>query len=291
MTWEKRVHEVQGLRINYVVVGQGPAVILVHGGVASHVAWWENIGPLSERYTVYAPDLPAHGDSEAPSGSPPHEVFAAPAFLLNFMDALGIEQASLIGNSGGGSIAAMFAIHHPKRVDRLVMVGAGGLGRPVSWFVRIASIPLVGELLHLHTINSDRALIASIFHKPRPLDPEVARQLREARNKWDTRMTVVKAIRSGINIFGAKKETLLLDQLKELRVPLLIVWGEKDDVLPVSHARKAARELPDAAVHIMRGCGHWPHMENSEEFNRVVLRFLEDPESTREALEWAKSAT
>lgn len=283
MAWERRVQEVQGLKVSYVVAGGGPPVILIHGMGSSHVTWVENIGPLSQRYTMYALDLPAHGDSEDPRGVP-YGPFAGSDFLGSFMDALGLQSASLIGNSGGGSAAAIFAIHHPERVDRLVLVDAGGLGRPVSWFLRIASIPLVGELLHLHTIRSDRALVASIFHKPRPIDPEVARELRRARNEFTTRMKVVKAIRSGINLFGARKETLILDQLRGLKVPLLIVWGEKDHVLPVSHARNAAKKLPNAVVYIMRDCGHWPHMENPEEFNQLVMRFLEDPESTREAL-------
>jgi 4,5:9,10-diseco-3-hydroxy-5,9,17-trioxoandrosta-1(10),2-diene-4-oate hydrolase len=202
------------------------------------------------------------------------------------MDNLGIEEASLIGNSGGGSISTMFSLRHPERVDRLVLVDSGGLGRSVSWFLRIASLPLVGKLLHLHTIDSDRALVASIFHKPRPIDPEIARELRRARNSWHTRMAVVQAIRAGFNIFGVKKELILLDQLEKLDVPLFIVWGEKDGILPVSHALEASQRLPNAKLHIMRGCGHWPHMESPEEFNRVAIQFLEEPESVKGATGW-----
>jgi len=290
MKWETQTEEVQGLRISYAVAGDGPPLIMLHGAAASHVTWCDNIGPFSRRYTVYAPDLPNHGDSETPQG-PPHEVFASPAFLLAFMDALGIERASLIGNSGGGAIAARFATRYPERVDRLVLVDSGGLGRPVSWFLRIASLPLVGELLHLHTINSDRALTASIFHRPRPIDPEVARELRQARNSWSTRMAVVKGVRAGIGLFGVKKEMLLLDQLEGLKAPLLIVWGEKDPVLPVSHALEASERLPDAVVHIMRDCGHWPHMENPEEFNRVAMDFLENPGSFHRAMRCQQVAT
>ncbi len=290
MRWETRTKEVQGLRISCAVAGDGPPLIMFHGAAASHVTWCENIGPFSQRYTVYAPDLSTHGGSETPPGAP-HEVFANPSFPLAFMDALGIERASLMGNSGGGAIVARFAIRYPERVSHLVLVDSGGLGRPVSWFLRIASLPLVGELLHLHTINSDRALIASIFHRPRPIDPEVARELRRARNSRNTRMAVVKGIRAGIDLFGAKKEMLLLDQLKGLKVPLLIVWGEKDPVLPVSHALKASKRLPNAAVHIMRDCGHWPHMENPEEFNRVAMDFLEDPASFERAMRCHQAAT
>ena len=286
MRWETRTGKALGLKINYGFAGAGPPVILLHGAAASHVTWCGNIGPLSQRYTVYAPDLPAHGDSEVSPGDP-HETFGDPRFLLDFIDNLGIERASIIGNSGGGSVSAMFAIRYPERVDKLVLVDAGGLGRSVSWFLRIASLPLVGRILHLHTINSDRALVASIFHKPRPIDPDIARELRRARNSWHTRMAVVKAIREGFNIFGVKKEMILLDQIRELEMPLLIVWGEKDGVLPVSHALEASKKLPNATVRIMRDCGHWPHMENPEKFNQLVMGFLEEPKSLKETVGWA----
>ena len=286
MRWETHTGKALDLNISYTVAGGGPPLVLVHGAAASSVTWCDNIGPLSQHYTVYAPDLPAHGDSGVPHGDL-HKSFGDPRFLLDFMDNLGIEKASLIGNSGGGSISAMFSLRHPERVDRLVLVDAGGLGRSVSWFIRIASLPLVGKILHLHTINSDRALVASIFHKPRPIDPEIARELRRARNSWHTRMAVVQAIRAGFNIFGVKKELILLDQLRGLDVPLFIVWGEKDGILPVSHALEASKRLPNAKLHIMRDCGHWPHMENPEEFNKAVIQFLEEPESVKGATGWA----
>lgn len=283
MRWEKRAETVLGLKISYAIAGSGPPVVLVHGAAASHLTWWENIGPLSESYTVYAPDLPAHGDSE-----PPHdgdiESFGDPRFLEAFMDAVGISSAALVGNSGGGSIVAVFALEHPERVTSLTLVDSGGLGRSVSWFLRLASLPVVGELLHLHTIDSDEELVASIFHKPRPIDPALSAELRGVRNSWTTRMAVVKAIRAGMNVFGTKRKALLIDRLQELRVPLLIVWGEKDRVLPVRHAIDAARRLPNAIVHIMQGCGHWPHMENSSEFNEVLLRFLRSPQDLKQSL-------
>jgi 4,5:9,10-diseco-3-hydroxy-5,9,17-trioxoandrosta-1(10),2-diene-4-oate hydrolase len=273
MRWETHTAKVLGLRINYAKAGGGPPLVLVHGAVASHVAWWENIIPLSQHFTVYAPDLPSHGDSEAVKHGKAL-MFGAPRFIGEFMDAVGVRRAVLVGNSGGGTLIALFAMRSPDRTSHLVLVDSGGFGREVSWFLRIASLPLVGELLHLRTINSDSSLQASIFHKPRPMDPELAKELRRVRNLWDTRMAVAKAIRGGISIFGARKEMLLTDQLKTLNVPLLIVWGEKDPILPISQALRAANQLPEARVHIMRDCGHWPHMENPEEFNRTVLGFL-----------------
>ena len=98
-------------------------------------------------------------------------------------------------------------------------------------------------------------------------------------------MRVVQSIRSGVGLLGTRKRLQLVERLRELEIPLLVVWGEHDRVLPVSHAYEAARELPNAVVHIMRDCGHWPHMERPREFNRLVETFLERPDSARELLD------
>ena len=97
-------------------------------------------------------------------------------------------------------------------------------------------------------------------------------------------MKVVEAIRSEVNLFGTRKKALIVDQLRKLEMPLLIVWGENDRVFPVSHAREAAEKVPNAVVHIMGDCGHWPQMDKWDEFNQLVLTFLDNPERAREML-------
>ena len=232
---------------------------------------------------MYALDLPAHGDSENPSGVP-YITSVGARFIERFMDALGIQSASLIGNSAGGGIAATLAIRRPSRVDRLVLVDSSGLGRPVSWLLRLTSIPIWGELFHLSTMGSDAGLIRSIFNKRQSLDSESGTRLHRIRNIWSSRMKVVEAIRSEVNLFGTRKKALIVDQLRKLEMPLLIVWGENDRVFPVSHAREATEKVPNAVVHIMGDCGHWPQMDKWDEFNQLVLTFLDNPERACEML-------
>jgi 4,5:9,10-diseco-3-hydroxy-5,9,17-trioxoandrosta-1(10),2-diene-4-oate hydrolase len=273
MDWDTRFQVVDGARIRYAVAGEGPAVVLVHGLGACMACWWDNIGPLSRHFRVYALDMPAHGESE-PIPGVDHDAVKSADFLAHFMDAVGIPRASLVGNSAGGLVAAMCAFHHPERVERLVLVDSAGLGRQVSWFLRVASLPLVGRLLHLRTLPSYDVVMRELFYKPVSFDEAVANELLKSRNSRRTRSVVVRIIQSGINLLGVRREMRVLDKLAQARAPILIVWGREDRILPAVHAQEAARVLPRARIEVFPECGHWPQMEKAEEFNRLMVEFL-----------------
>src|SRR2546422_8628302 len=139
--------EVDGLRLNYVVEGRGPAVILVHGLGGFAESWRHNIRPLAGRATVYALDLPGFGDSAKPRTRYRLAYFAGA--LRGFMDALGLAQASLVGHSLGGAVGITLALTHPSRVDRLALVGAvvPGCGYRPSWIYRLVALRGLGEVL------------------------------------------------------------------------------------------------------------------------------------------------
>ena len=130
-------------------------------------------------------------------------------------------------------------------------------------------------MLEASNVRNTRALVNSIFYEPMPLNDGLVRELMRVRNLPGAKRAVLKAIRSSINLWGLKKKTEVLDQLRGLSIPLLIVWGEKDRILPVSHAYKAKEALPKAKVHVLERCGHWPQMERAEEFNSILLEFLQ----------------
>lgn len=273
MDWELRFQVVDGARVRYAVAGDGPAVVLVHGLGACLACWWENIGPLSRHFRVYALDMPAHGESE-PLPGVDHDAVKSARFLTHFLDAVSAPRASLVGNSAGGLVTAMCAVHYPERVERLVLVDSVGLGRPVSWFLRIASLPLVGKLLHLRALPSYDVVIKELFYRPRTFDEALASELLRSRNSHSTRSVVVQIIQSGINLLGVRREMRILDRLAQVKAPTLIVWGREDRILPVSHAHEAARALPQARVEVFPECGHWPQMEKAEQFNRLMVEFL-----------------
>ena len=125
--------------------GEGPAVLLLHGLGSSLDTWRRNVQPLADAgYRVLAPDLPGHGDSDKPV-SLDYDPLAAVDFTSRLLDALGVQKASLVGNSAGGLVVTMFALEHPERTGRLALVAPGGLGRQISWFLRLMSVPAIGE--------------------------------------------------------------------------------------------------------------------------------------------------
>lgn len=264
------------VRVRYVIEGEGPAVMLVHGLGASLAVWGENITPLADGgHAVYALDLPGQGRSDKPEELNYNAVSGA-HFLVDFMDVVGIESATLIGNSAGGLIAALCALTYPDRVDRLVLVDSAGLGRHMAWFLRFASLPFLGELLHIPLVRSTRSLMRSVFYEPGSVSRDMVNDVMQVPNTPEAKRSILKATRSGVNLLGLRRSMMVLPTLKDWMKPLLIVWGREDRILPVSHAYQAAKVLPNSRVHVIPWCGHWPQMERPQEFNPLVLRFLEE---------------
>jgi pimeloyl-ACP methyl ester carboxylesterase len=262
-----------GLNVHYVQAGQGPVVLLLHGLGTSLVTWSRNIEPLAAAgFTVLAPDLPGHGDSDKPAHLSYDPVDGA-RLIHQFLQSLGVARVSLVGNSAGGLVVGLFALSHPENVDRLVLVASGGLGRRVSWFLRVFSLPVLGELLYQPQLqNVD--ISKRIFYQAPPFLDEIMAEMYRVRALPGVRRAGLRAIRSSINFLGLRQNRYILPRLKQLPVPLLTVWGREDNIIPVSHARLVREELPHSLVRIMPQCGHWPHMEKAEQFNDLLIRFL-----------------
>ena len=260
------------VRVRYVIEGEGPAIVLVHGLGASLAVWNDNIWDLSRGHRVYALDLPGHGKSDKP-GELHYDSISGAHFLVSFMDAVDIDTATLMGNSAGGHIAAACALRYPQRVDRLILVSSAGLGRDMAWFLRASSLPLLGELLQLPPFRNTDNLIRAVFYEPRPLSDTLLEDLVASHGDPGAKRAVLRAIRSEMNIRGLRKHMQLLPELKEFHKPVLIIWGREDRIIPVSHAHQAAKVLGQK-MHIIPRSGHWPQLESPEEFNEVVLGFL-----------------
>ena len=260
------------VRVRYVVRGEGPALVLVHGLGASLSVWNENIEELSRAHRVFALDLPGHGESDKP-GELYYDSISGAHFLTSFMDAVGIDNATLMGNSAGGHIAAACALRYPQRLDRLILVSSAGLGREMAWFLRASSLPLLGELLQLPIFRNVDNLKRAVFYEPPRLNDALLEDLTRAHSHPGAKRAVLRAIRSEMSIWGLRKHMQLFPELKEFRKPLLIIWGREDRIIPVSHAHRAG-EVLDGKVHIIPRSGHWPQLETPEEFNEVVLGFL-----------------
>ena len=274
MPSEARHHDVtvEGLRTHYVAAGQGPPILLLHGLGASAIVWRENIDALSMHYAVYALDLPGHGDSDKPAAS--YTVQIGVRVLIGFLDALGLAQAALVGSSMGGALAVATALEHPQRVSRLVLVDAAGLGREVAPYLRVGSLPLVGEVFNRPWFGMTNKMLRGVFHNKRLATVELEEELERTRSSPGARQAELRILRHGVNLLGVRPHTVFQGRLPALKMPVLLVWGARDTVLPVAHAYAAFRMLSTARLVVYPDCGHWPQMERAAEFNRMVGEFL-----------------
>ena len=271
---ESRYATVAGVNTHYVVAGEGPPLLLFHGLGASVATWRDNIGPLSRAFRVFAVDLPGHGDSDKPDID--YSVGALVRFTVELIDTLGLERPAIVGSSVGGALALMTALSHPGRVSRLVLVDSASLGKEVSIYIRLVSIPGLGELLESSRVGGTRFMLYNVFHDRSFVTQELLDEFYRSRRMPGAKEAVVKVIRNTVNLLGIRNEYVLLDRLAGLDVPLMLVWGAQDQILPVAQAYRAQRAAPQVRLHVFDQYGHWPQMEKASEFNSAVLEFLSD---------------
>ena len=266
--------DVGPINVHYVRMGEGPPVLLLHGLSASWYTWCRNLEPLARAgFTVLAPDLPGYGDSDKPRDL--DYTPANGAKLVNgFLEALGVERAVVVGNSAGGLVAGLFALNYPYRVERLVLVSPAGMGKEVAWMLHLAVLPGLGEAIFRTPVFDKFDLHRlTFFNAPKFLD-QVLPELRRTARLPGARRALLRSIRSSVNLFGQRRENMVLGRLSKLPVPILTVWGREDIVIPASQTKEVARMLPHGILKIIPECGHWPHMEQEETFNQLLTDFL-----------------
>ncbi|AFT69014.1 putative Hydrolase or acyltransferase (Alpha/beta hydrolase superfamily) [Alloalcanivorax dieselolei B5] len=245
----------------YLSAGAGVPVICLHGGGAGAVTWYPSIGPLAQRFHVVAPDIVGYGESDKPDGSYDKAYFSG--WLKQFLDALGIAKAHIVGLSQGGAIALQFTLDYPEMVDKLVLVDSGGLG---------AKPPLmsIASMLWLNIFPSswaNRFYSRYILFKPGNRDPNHERYSVEVLKTAGGK----KAFSQGR---GAAVAAFTEEALRRIRNRTLIVWGENDRLFPIESAAKAATIISNAELLGIRDAGHLPMMDQPAMFNRAVVNFL-----------------
>lgn len=264
---------IRGAHVRYFQAGEGPSVVLFHGLGDAAIAWHDNVGPLAQRFATVVPDLPGHGHSH-PAPWRRFTVERCAEWVLAFLDALGLEEACLVGNSIGGYLAASAALKHPTRIRRLVLENSAGLGKEIATFLRLMSLPLLGEFLARPTMGNLRSVMRICLYDPSVVSEEFLQALHREMSRPGNKAAMLRMLRSGVTLLGMKGSNILLDRLREMEVPTLVIWGRQDAVLPVAHAHRAVARLPNATLHVFEQCGHLPHMEHRDEFNRLLLEFL-----------------
>jgi pimeloyl-ACP methyl ester carboxylesterase len=271
MTAVRRTTTVAGVRICYQEAGppDGPVVILVHGLLSDSETWSGTIGPLAARgLRVIAVDLVGHGGSDAPRCPYLLDDFAE--FLDGFFDALGLDSATICGHSLGGAIAVHFGYHYPKRIERLVLVSAGGLGKEVNLALRALSIrgaeALTGAVLGRRPVQW--LLRRQWIYRALRLRPERLANFRRVGRSLmlrDRRQAFFASLRGVIRPSGQRGSFLEMKYLAD-HVPTLLVWSERDAIIPVRHAHATHEHLPGSRLVVLPGSTHEPHRVHAECF-------------------------
>jgi pimeloyl-ACP methyl ester carboxylesterase len=274
----------------YRTVGSGPPVVLIHGMVNSSRHWESVALRLGGEYTVIAPDLIGHGDSAAVRGD--YSLGAHAASVRDLLAAIGVERATVVGHSLGGGVAMQFFYQFPQRTERLVLVSSGGLGREVSPLLRGAALPGAAGLLWVAAHPRLLAALSRIGErlKQRGVDrgvylQAIARALAPLEEPG-ARKAFLQTLRSVIDARGqrvsARDRLYLLDGF-----PTLIVWGQRDNTIPLAHGRAAHEAAPGSRFETLPGAAHFPHLEDPEGLAAAIADFLEDTEPGRiEDADW-----
>jgi pimeloyl-ACP methyl ester carboxylesterase len=265
---------VDGGRIRYWAQGEGEALILVHGLAGSVEFWQYNVEPLAAAHRVYALDLPGFGGSDKEIEHLSLEYAAS--FLTHFMDVMGLERASLAGNSLGGLVCAQTAVRSPERVVKLILVGSAGFGGELNLILRLWSVPLLGDLVFRTYQRAFPSLRRWAFPDSPSIDDQWMAAAATVLRTPGVRESALRIARMGASLRGQRQEMLadLHRQVAGIDVPTLIIWGRQDPVVPVAHAYAARDLIPHSEVRIIERCGHIPQVERPEEFNKLVLDFL-----------------
>jgi pimeloyl-ACP methyl ester carboxylesterase len=272
---ESQTVRLHGHSITYVQKGAGPVLLLIHGMAGSLETWRAVIDPLARDATVLAVDLPGHGASSPGGGD--YSLGSLAAGLRDVLTALGHDRATLVGHSLGGGIAMQFSYQFPEMTERLVLVSSGGLGLEVNPALRAASLPGANLFLSLTAEATRRGsglaqrVLRTVHSPSRPGLDELVRSYASLADP-DRRAAFLATVRSVVGLNG---QTVHAGDRLYLAadLPVLLIWGAKDPIIPVEHARAAHKLLPGSTLAVFDGVRHFPHVEAPQQFVAALQDF------------------
>lgn len=280
---------IHGHRRAFRIAGSGPALLLIHG-IGDNSSTWEEIIPaLAEHYTVIAPDLLGHGLSEKPQAD--YSVAAFANGMRDLLVVLGHTKVTVVGHSLGGGVAMQFSYQFPRFVERLVLVAAGGVTHDVNPMLRAASVPGVPTLLRglglpgvlpvLRAASRSLARMDALPGMPEKLAPrnvitdhqDLLRIISDLADPH-SHAAFIRTLRAVVDWRGQTISMLDRAYLTQ-RLPLLVIWGDRDTVIPAHHAALTGAMVPHAQVEIFPGSGHFPFHDDPDLFVALLLHFMD----------------
>ena len=274
---------IHGYRRAYRIAGSGPAILLIHGIGDNSTTWNAIQAKLAQRFTVIAPDLLGHGRSDKPRAD--YSVAAYANGMRDLLSVLEIERVTVVGHSLGGGVAMQFAYQFPHLVERLILIGAGGVTKDVNVALRLASLPMGSEalaLLRLPLVLPVLRMGGRIVGKAlgtKGLGNDLTQVLRilDDLPEPTASSAFTRTLRAVVDWRG--QIVTMLDRCYLTQaIPVLIVWGTRDVVVPVRHAKMAHSAMPGSRLEIFEGSGHFPFHDDPARFIDVVQRFIDTTE-------------
>jgi len=268
--------EINGLDIHFKKMGQGePVFMLLHGFVASLYSWHAVIDQFSQLGTVIAFDRPGFGLSEHPiswEGQNPYSAETQVELVIKLLDHFGVQQAILVGNSAGGTVSLQVTLEHPERVSALILVdpaiyNGGGVPRWVQPILGTPQMRHLGPLISRQILKRGRDLIKLAWHNSAllPTDMKEYYQKPFQVENWD---------RALWEFTLASQATGLSERLDELALPVLVITGDDDRIVPTKQSIRLAGEIPNASLVVINDAGHLPHEEQPQAFMEAVNGYL-----------------
>ncbi len=277
---DSRFVDVQGVSLHYKVYGSGePVMILLHGFGASTFSWRDVVEPLSAHRTVIVYDRPAFGLTERPltgewTGESPYSPQMQPELLIGLMEGLGVEKAILVGNSAGGTVAVQTALLYPHRVQALILVDAAilsdGAGLPAwaRWILDTPQAARLGPLAARSLETRGVEFLKTAWHDPSRITEDVLAGYREPLqvDDWDKALW---------ELTRASRPLGLREQLSNLKLPVLVVTGDDDRIVPTAQSMELSTLIPGSSLVLFEDCGHVPHEECPADFLAAVEPFIQ----------------
>jgi len=247
------------LDIHYLTGGHGEPLVVIHGGGGGAEGWLQNVTELCKRYSIYVPDLPGFGRSQPIDGD--HGMSEFVQFVEDFIHSLGLKRFHLVGHSIGGGIALDYALKFPHKIGKLVLVSSMCLGKDIALWVKILSSTIFFRSLGIAAVAILKVIkwLVNLVYAPLKFVNPLPR----------AKLNLGKSIAT-----LEEQATVVMNQLSELIMPTLLVWGANDSIVPVSHAYAAAELIPDCQLHVFEGCGHSVYKQKIKEFSHLLTKFL-----------------
>jgi pimeloyl-ACP methyl ester carboxylesterase len=268
--------ELHGDRIAYRDAGHGDVLLLIHGMAGSSATWRAVLPQLAKKYRVVAPDLLGHGESDKPRGD--YSLGAFAVWLRDFLDELGITRATVVGQSLGGGVAMQFVYQHPDYCERLVLISSGGLGPDVGVILRLLSapgaefvLPIIAPKPVLQVGNKVKSWLSSAgIQSPRGAEMWSAYSSLADRQ---TRQSFLRTLRSVVDYRGQAVSALSRLKLQG-ELPVMAIWGEKDDIIPVEHVYAAQAARAGSRVEVLPDVGHFAQVEAPMQVVHLIEDFI-----------------